>query len=159
MASRLWVTALASALVSAMLAGAVQPARFELLSASEYNDEQAARAAPGAHFTLRAADFNAPTITVVKPSNSTSIQPPVDIEVHFATAQGATVNISTLKILYGFLKLDVTQRILKASGVEVSPEGLKASGAQLPRGSHKLLIEVADNLGRIGRQPVEFTVQ
>jgi hypothetical protein len=159
MASRLWVTALASALVSTTLAGAVQPSRFELLSAREYSDEQAARAAPGAKFTLRAADFNAPTVKVLKPNNSTPIQPPVDIEVHFAAAQGATINISTLKILYGFLKLDVTERILKASGVEVSPEGLKASGAQLPRGSHKLLIEVADNLGRIGRQPVEFTVQ
>jgi hypothetical protein len=41
----------------------------------------------------------------------------------------------------------------------VTPAGLQASGAQLPSGSHKLLIEVADNLGRIGRQPLEFVVQ
>jgi len=142
-----------------MLAGAAQPAHFELLSAREYGDELAARAVPGAHFVLRAADFNAPTIMVVKPNHSTPIQPPVDIDVRFAAAQGATVNISTLKILYGFLKLDVTQRIVQAPGVQLSAEGLKANGAQLPRGSHKLLIEIADNLGRIGRQPVEFTVQ
>ncbi len=158
MASRLWVTALASALVGATLAGATQLS-FQFLSASEYRDELTARAAPGAQFALRAADFNAPTITVVKPGHSAHLQPPIDIDVHFAPAPGATINISTLKILYGFLKLDITRRILQAPGVRVSPEGLKASGAQLPRGSHKLLIELADNLGRTGRQPVEFTVQ
>jgi hypothetical protein len=159
MTPRLWVTALTSALLGAMLAGAAQPAHFELLSKREYSEEQAARAAPGAQFAPRAADFNAPTITVVKPDHSAVIRPPVDIDVHFAAAQGATVNVSSLKILYGFLKLDVTRRILQAPGVQVSPEGLEANGAQLPSGSHKLLIEVADNLGRIGRQPIEFTVQ
>jgi hypothetical protein len=158
MAPRAWVTALTIILVGATFAGAAQ-AGFQLLSASEYRDELVARAAPEAHFAPRGADFNAPTITVMKPDHSAAIQPPVDIDVRFAAAQGATINISTVKILYGFMKLDVTQRILQAPGVQVSPEGLKASGAQLPRGSHKLFIEVADNLGRTARQPVEFTVQ
>jgi hypothetical protein len=148
-----------SVLVGVLLGGAAQPAHFELLSAREYHDELAARAAPGAKLAQRAADFNAPTITVVKPENAAPIQPPVDIDVRFVAAQGATINIATLKVLYGFLKLDITQRILKAPGVEISPQGLKASGAQLPQGSHKLFIQVADNLGRTGRQPVEFIVQ
>jgi hypothetical protein len=43
--------------------------------------------------------------------------------------------------------------------VEVSAAGLKASGAQMPSGTHKLLIQLADNLGRTARQPVEFTVK
>ena len=159
MASRLWMTVLTSALIGVALAGAAQQAGFQLLSAGEYHDELSARAAPGAQFTLRAADFNAPTIAVVKPDRAAPIQPPVDIDVRFTPAQGASVNIATLKILYGFLRLDITQRILQAPGVQVSPAALKASGAQLPHGSHKLLIEVADNLGRIGRQPIEFTVQ
>ena len=159
MTPRLWVTALTSVLVGAMLAGAAEPAHFELLSAREFRSELAARRAPGAQFVPRAGDLYAPTITVVKPNNSVPIQPPVDIVVHFAAAQGSTVNISTLKILYGFMKLDVTQRILQAPGVQVSPEGLNASGADLPRGNHKLLIEIADNLGRIARQPIEFTVR
>jgi hypothetical protein len=42
--------------------------------------------------------------------------------------------------------------------VEISATGLKATGARLPSGDHKLLIEVADNLGRTARQPLEFTV-
>jgi hypothetical protein len=79
--------------------------------------------------------------------------------VQFTPAAGAQVNPGSLKILYGFLKLDITQRILQAPGVQVSAAGLKADGAKLPSGSHKLLIEIADNLGRVGRRTVEFTVQ
>jgi len=145
-------------LAVAALASAAQGG-FQLLTSREYQSELAARAAPGATFTAKAADFNAPTITVVAPDHSAPIKPPVDINVQFAAAQGATVNPSSLKIMYGFLKLDITQRILQAPGVQVSAAGLKASGAQLPSGSHKLLIEIADNIGRVGRQPLEFTVQ
>lgn len=132
---------------------------FELLSHREYQDELARRAQPGAQFVSKAADFNAPTITVSKPDTQGPVRPPVDIDVQFTPAAGATVNVGSLKILYGFLKLDITQRILQAPGVQVSATGLKASGAKLPSGSHKLLIEVADNLGRVGRRSVEFTVQ
>jgi hypothetical protein len=156
--SRTWLYAAAvGAMGMSALAGAAAGS-FELLSSREYQSELVARSVPGAHFALRSADLGAPTITVIKPEHSASLQPPVDIEVRFTPAAGATVNISSLKILYGFLKLDVTQRILKAPGVEVSGAGLKASGAQLPSGNHKLLIEVADNLGRTGQQSLEFSV-
>ena len=146
-------------LAVATIASAAPPAGFQLLSSQEYQSELSARATPGAAVTLRAADFDAPTITVVKPERSAAIQPPVDIDLHFKAAQGASVNIATLKIMYGFLKLDITKRILNAPGVQVSTAGLKASGAQLPSGSHKLAIEVADNIGRTARQPLEFTVK
>jgi hypothetical protein len=146
-------------LLVATLASAAPHAGFQLLSAQEYQSELAARATPGATITLRSADFDAPTITVVSPDHSAPIQPPVDIDVHFKAAQGATVNLASLKIMYGFLKLDITRRILDAPGVQVSAAGLKASGAQLPSGSHKLVIEIADNIGRTGRQPLEFTVR
>jgi hypothetical protein len=146
-------------LVMATLASAAQHANFQLLSAQEYQSELTARASPSAAITLRAADFDAPTIAVIKPDRAAPIQPPVDIELHFKAAQGASVNVASLKITYGFLKLDITRRILGAPGVQVTPDGLKASGAQLPSGNHKLAIEVADNVGRTGRQPLEFTVK
>jgi len=146
----------------AMLAVAVALAAargFELLSQQEYQSELTARAKPGAALVARSADLNAPSITVVKPNRTLPIQPPVDIDVRFKPAEGATVNVSSLKIKYGFLGLDITQRILQAPGVQISADGLRASGAQLPSGSHKLLIEIADNYGRTGRQPLEFTVR
>ncbi len=147
------------ALMAATVVSAAQHGGFDLLSEQESRSEQSARAAPGASLISKAADFDAPTIKVVQPDAHAPIQPPVDIDVRFTPAAGATVNISSLKILYGFLKLDITQRILGAPGVQVSPAGLKASGARLPSGSHKLVIEVADSLGRTARQALEFTVK
>jgi hypothetical protein len=146
------------ALAAAAIAGAAQGG-FELLSQQEYQSELAARARPGARLYARAADLNSPTITVVKPDHSAAIQPPVDIDVRFKPAEGAAVNVSSLKISYGFLGIDITQRILTAPGVQVTAGGLRAAGARLPSGSHKLVIEIADNLGRTGRMPVEFTVK
>jgi len=133
---------------------------FQLLTTQEYQQEQSYEASsPTAKLVPKAADLNAPTITVFKPDPSGPILPPVDIDVRFQAAQGATVSVGTLKVMYGFLHLDITSRILGAPGVQVSPAGLTASGAQLPSGSHKLLIQVADNLGRTARQPLEFTVK
>jgi hypothetical protein len=152
-----WLAALAALMAAALASAAL--GGFQLLSGAEYQSELAARAAPGATYVTRGADFNAPTITVVKPDHSAPIQPPVDIDVEFKPTEGSTIDVGSLKVLYGFLKLDITQRILKAPGVQVSADGLKANGAQLPAGSHKLLIEIADNLGRVGRQTLEFTVK
>lgn len=151
-------TMLAGALLAATIVLAAGRG-FDLLSPQEYQSELTARAKPGASFVRRGADLNAPSITVVKPDRSAPIQPPVDIDVRFQPAQGATVNVSSLKIKYGFLGLDITQRILQAPGVQVSAGGLRATGARLPSGSHKLLIEIADNYGRTGRQTIEFIVR
>jgi hypothetical protein len=151
--------AMTAAVLATSLTGAAERGGFELLSTREYQSELSARSAPGATFVTRAADFDAPTITVVRPDRSAPIQPPVDIDLRFKAAQGASVNPSSLKVTYGFLRLDITRRILGAPGVQVSADGLKASGARLPSGNHKLIIEVADNIGRTGRQSLEFTVK
>jgi hypothetical protein len=150
---------IAAAVVATTVAGASSGGGFDLLSDQEYRKELDARAQPGATLVPRAADLNAPSITVMSPDRSAPIQPPVDIDLRFKPAEGATVNVASLRILYGFLKLDITQRILQAPGVQVSASGLTAKGARLPSGSHKLLIEVTDNLGRAGRQLLEFTVK
>jgi len=152
------ISGVAATLVAAAIALGAEHG-FELLSSREYQSELAARAKPGAAFVTRAADLNSPSITVVKPDRGQPIQPPVDIEVRFQAAEGSSVSVPSLKIKYGFLGLDITQRILQAPGVQVSAGGLRASGAQLPSGSHKLLIQIADNYGRTGRQPLEFTVR
>ena len=158
--SRSLLPAVAAGIMVASMVSAANHAGFELLSAREYQSELSQRSSgPGAALIPKAADFDAPTITVVKPDRAAPINPPVDIDVRFKAAQGASVNAGSLKILYGFLRLDVTRRILDAPGVQVSAAGLQASGARLPSGSHKLIIEVADNIGRTGRQPLEFIVK
>jgi hypothetical protein len=156
---RRWLAVTAAGLLVGSATSPALASGFSLLSADEYQSELKARAAPGAAFVAKAADFNAPTITVVMPHPGQPIQPPVNIDIRFVAAEGATVNVGSLRILYGFLKLDVTRRILDAPGVQVSAAGLKADGAQLPSGNHKLIIEIADNVGRTARQVLEFTVK
>jgi hypothetical protein len=151
--------AMVAAAVVANAASAAPPGGFELLSEKEYRSELTARALPGAALIPRAADLNAPSIVVVTPDSKAPIQPPVDIDLRFKPAAGANVNVASLKIMYGFLKLDITQRILQAPGVQVTAAGLVAKGARLPSGTHKLLIQVSDNLGRAGSQLLEFTVK
>jgi hypothetical protein len=148
----------AAILVSALALGAVPRRGFELISQQEYDSELALRATSPAAPIPRALELDAPTITVVKPS-SADIAGPVDIDVRFKAAAGANVDVSTLKITYGVLRLDITRRILQAPGVKISAAGLSASGAQLPKGNHRILIEIADNHGRTARQQVAFTVQ
>lgn len=135
------------------------PAGFELLSGAEYAAELRARAAPAPDLILKSADPNSPRIQVVSPGQGAPVHPPVDIEISFKPSEGATVDPASLRILYGFLKLDVTRRILDAPGVQLSASGLKASGAQLPSGNHRLVIQLTDNLGRLGSNLLEFTVQ
>jgi hypothetical protein len=160
MGSRNLLAAMAAGIMVVATASAANHAGFELLSAREYESELSQRSsAPGAALLPRAGDFDAPTITVVKPDRVAPINAPVDIDVRFKAAHGASVNVGSLKIMYGFLRLDVTKRILEAPGVQVSAAGLQASRARLPSGRHKLVIEVADNIGRTGRQPLEFTVR
>jgi hypothetical protein len=154
----LLLMAVAAAVVAAVATASVNGG-FELLSEKEYRSELTAREQPGAALVPRAADLNAPSIVIVTPDSKAPIQPPVDIDLRFKPAAGANVNVASLKIMYGFLKLDITQRILQAPGVQVTPAGLTAKGARLPSGSHKLLVQVSDNLGRGGSQLLEFTVK
>ncbi len=109
MATKLRLLIILGASLVGALASAAQGG-FELLSAREYRSELAARALrPAPSSVLKGADFSAPTITVVKPDTKAPIAPPVDIDVRFQPAQGASLNMASLKIMYGFLRLDITQ--------------------------------------------------
>ncbi|HYB66676.1 MAG TPA: hypothetical protein VEC59_15650, partial [Steroidobacteraceae bacterium] len=68
---------IAAAVVATGVASASPHGGFELLSDQEYRKELDARALPGATLVPRAADLNAPSITVMSPDSSAPIQPPV----------------------------------------------------------------------------------
>ena len=131
---------LAAALGGALVSAAEGRLRAAVRRASTSRSSRHARP-PAPSSSSRAADFNAPTITVVKPDPQWRDPPPVDIDVRFKPAQGASVNIASLKIMYGFLKLDITQRILKAPGVQVTagwPEGQRGTAAERqPQAAHR----------------------
>ena len=90
---------------AAVVASAAPRGGFELLSNQEYQKELSARALPGAALIPRAADLNAPSITVVSPAGSGAIQPPVDIDVRFKPADGPELtHESTVTLDHSALK-------------------------------------------------------
>ena len=141
---------MALALVSLRTYGAANT--FELVS-----DQESVASQMGRVISVRAVALpDAPVIEVSSPDLHTPVLPPVDIVVKWAAKEGAAIDINSLHVYYGRLHLDVTQRILDHA--DVSVVGLVAKGARLPVGQHRLLVSVADTLGRSGEREISFEV-
>lgn len=98
----------------------------------------------------------APLIQVRSPSIVDELKAPFPIRVEFKPGEGAEVLPSTFKVYYGFLKLDITDRVVKKVRVETS--GVAIEEADIPSGSHKLLLQVKDSKGRLGETALSFRV-
>ena len=125
------------------------------------SDQEAAadRAAPEP-FAMKAVPApNAPRINLVAPAltASATVSSPTRILVRFEPTQPATINPESFRVKYGSLKLDITNRITAAS--KVTAEGIDVSEARLPKGAHRLLIEIEDSLGRVGERLVQFVIE
>jgi hypothetical protein len=125
---------------------------FELVTA----DEARRDAAAPAYATKALSMPGAPTIELLSPDVKRPLAGAVNIVVRWSANDGATIDLSSFRVLYGRLRLDVTERL--AAHAKVTPTGVEAPNASLPEGSHRLIIQVADTLKRVGRQEVTFEV-
>ena len=153
-------------LLAAMCATAATtgPGGFELVTADEFQREEDARElVTRSARSLQPADeasrrvVDGPLIEIVTPDATTPVHAPVDITVRFAPGPGARIVLDSLHIRYGLIGLDVTDRIRKAA--RVTEQGIEASGASLPAGSHSMSIEISDTAGRTTRQAFQFRVE
>lgn len=104
------------------------------------------------------AVLDAPRILVKSPTATDTLVSPVDIEVLFEAANGATIDMKSLKILYVLLfKKDVTSRILEHA--DIGADFLKVSGAQLPAGKHAFILKISDTQMREASQKFEIVVE
>ncbi len=159
---------LLSALLMAMLSIcgiAASSGAFQLVLPDEFSRDQLARSEQLPDGRTRGELFDeqvwtrsldAPLIEVVTPDAATPVQSPVDIYVKFEPGPGAKIVLDSLHIRYGVIGLDVTDRIRKAA--TVTEQGIRAKGAELPAGSHTMSIEIADSIGRKGKQKFKFRV-
>ncbi len=143
------------ALATLALALGVGPARaqdgaaFELISAAEA--QQAAKAEAEAPRVFRSRSMaapraNVPAIRVVAPNEpGTPVAAPVRIELEFKPAPGTRIVPSSFRVLYGLLKIDLTERLRKHATVNES--GVVVDRAQVPDGQHRLILQVADDQG------------
>lgn len=126
---------------------------FHLVTPEEHAREQAegqARESPDV------STPGAPLIEVVEPKDLSHIVVPVNINIRFIPQENGKIDINTLRILYGWLELDITNRVRKYC--EVTASGIRADKARLPPGSHRLTVKVADTNGRVGSTEVFYRV-
>lgn len=149
--------ALAAGLLWAAAAGA-QANGFELVTGAEA--QQAALAEQTMPQPVRTRSLpkpGAPAIEVVSPSApGTPVAAPLRIEVAFKPAQGAKIVPSSFRVLYGLLKIDLTDRLRPHA--KVTEAGVVVEGAKVPDGQHRMFLQVADDKGNTTEQEVRFRV-
>ena len=98
----------------------------------------------------------APLIEVVQPQILSGVRPPFPVELRFIARPGAQIEPGTLKVRYGMLGIDLTDRIRK--GATVTPDGLKADKVEIPAGDHRLTVRIADSGGHVGEKEIRIKV-
>jgi len=137
----------------ALLSPLAHSAPPQLVSTEEM---QASNAAPPPFVARSVPDRNAPQIELLNPKLPSAVSSPTPIEVKFQPAASSQVKPETFKVLYGSFQIDITRRILNVA--KVTDSGIQVQEASLPKGKHKLLMQIEDNAGRIGSRQVEFEV-
>ena len=122
-------------------------------------EAQASQAAPQplTPRTAPAATPGAPRVNLLAPNLSNTVPSPTRIQVRFEATAPARIQPETFKVRYGAFRLDITNRITAAS--KVTAEGIDVAEAALPKGSHRLFIEIQDSMGRVGERVVAFVVE
>lgn len=102
-------------------------------------------------------DADNPQIKITQPTLEKPLIMPIDIDLKFIQAGSAPIRPETFRVCYvGLVTMDITKRITDRAAV--SAQGLHVSGAQLPRGHHRLVLLVADQRGRLARREAVFNV-
>ncbi|MEM9628344.1 MAG: hypothetical protein AAGA21_19085 [Pseudomonadota bacterium] len=102
-----------------------------------------------------------PVIELVTPENGGIYTSPIGIEIAFASKDGASIDLSTLKVtvvsttVAGVFELDITEDIIDYA----SEEGIKAPSAEIPAGEHVVTVQVADSEKRLAERQLSITVR
>ena len=100
-----------------------------------------------------------PLIEVVKPAVSADnkVTAPFPSVVQFFGQQDAPILPDTFRVYYGAFKLDITDRIAKY--VTVRPDGFTLDAANIPKGKHRLTLQVKDEKQRIAERELRLEVE
>jgi len=130
---------------------------FDLVTQTEYL-ESAAQDKIAPSFTARSSPLSSdPVIEIRSPSLTGPIKAPVSIDLRCLTSGAARINWDSLRIMYGAFKLDITERVRKEG--KILSDGIQIASANLPSGSHRLVIQVANTDGKLAEREVRFTVE
>jgi hypothetical protein len=141
---------------------AQEGAPFELISAAEAQQEARAEAEADAQPQTRSRSMPspkgpAPAIRVLAPdAPGAPVPAPLRIELAFKPAPGTRIVPSTFRVLYGLLKIDLTDRLIRHS--RVTETGVVVEHAQVPDGLHRLILQIGDDQGNTAEQELRIRV-
>jgi hypothetical protein len=98
----------------------------------------------------------APRIELAAPDIRQAISSPTRIALRFLPTAPASIRPESLRVLYGALRLDITSRLLGSA--KVHADGIEVAQAALPRGQHRLTLQLEDSLGRAASHTFAFIV-
>ena len=109
----------------------------------------------GEHFAIGRKDMEiGPIIKVEKPRMDVPQNSPIEIVVKFAP-RSHPVDISTLEVeLVKFINIDITDRVVEYT----TEHGIQLKKADIPLGSHRVRIVLADTTGAVSVQEFLFEV-
>lgn len=105
------------------------------------------------------ADPLAPQIVLVDPEANGAdkvVRNPFKMEVIFKPQEGAALDFKSFQALYGSLKMDITERLLKEA--VKTPNGLRLANVSVPSGKHRILLRIKDNQNRLAEKEIQFRV-
>jgi hypothetical protein len=145
-------------LVAAALVSAMLPARaLQLVTKEEMIRSQ--KAPPVVEAAAAPADPLAPQILLIDPeANGTDkvVRNPFKMEVMFKPQEGAALDFKSFQALYGSLKMDITDRLLKEA--VKTPNGLRLANVTVPSGKHRILLRIKDSQNRMAEKEIQFRV-
>ena len=145
-------------LASASLA---QAAPFTLISGDEAQREAtaAANAPPAAPRprSLTLPPRQTPAIEVLAPvPEGVTVSSPLRLEIAFKAPADARIVPSSFRLLYGVLKIDLTERLQRHARLDET--GVLIEEAAVPQGTHRVIVRVADDKGRIAERELMIRV-
>lgn len=103
------------------------------------------------------SSMSGPKIEVLSPKLGGPIISPVRIDVRFAQVDDAEVDPASLRVLYGMLRLDITDRVLEHA--KLTKGGFTADNVALQKGSHRIFLKVSDVRARVREQEFLLSVE
>lgn len=100
-----------------------------------------------------------PLIDILQPEPvpDAKLKAPFAIAVAFRPQSDAAIDVSSFKVLYGGLKFDITSRLMQYT--QVSAEGFKLDKANIPKGKHRLILQIQDAKKRLAERELRIEVE
>jgi hypothetical protein len=133
---------------------------LQLLTEAEAQREaaQAGAGVPAEGPRSRSLRPQSPQIRVIAPlvGVDAAVPAPLRLEVGFQAAPGARIVPASFRLLYGVLRIDLTERL--RAQASISESGVLLERALMPPGTHRLWVQVGDDQGNLAEQELRFRI-